>query len=284
MRLSFMETGFVYGNALRAQGLPYGAIAAAVRMVQWAEVHHGIGVAYLDRRARPRVPSRPPRVLAHEGGRLVVDAGGGSSLVVGPGVLDLACAAAAAHGVAAVAVRALDDLGWLGALAAQATRRGLACVLSFAADPASSDARDLAALYSPARSVFATPAEPAPWWIEAPLAHALHEGLLAGEALSDVRSALALASRPAAGAPPPGASLLCLTAAVGADDAARTLRGWPGERACAWEPDDLAALRRRAFEQGMAVDDAAFAAVTRRALATVIPSSEESRHQAGAEG
>ena len=288
MRQSLLETGFWYGNALRSLGLPYGAVAAAVKMVQWLEVFHGLGTACLERYRRAPMAFDPgaARILAEDKANLAVECGGQSSLLVGPGLLDMVTVTAQREGHAVARAAGLNHLAFLGALAERAATRGLAAVVTFQAEAGSGEAKDLAALYSAGRGIVALPLPdaPAPLWAELAAAPALH-GLIFAEALPLGEALAENALVPAADAQP-GCSLLCLDpAALDLESFAATLRRAARDGgAKLLEPAEVAQLKRQAVERGLEVDGRAWQRLARFALTAVVPSSDESRAQAGADG
>jgi LDH2 family malate/lactate/ureidoglycolate dehydrogenase len=290
MRLSLLETGFWIGNALRAAGLPYGASSAAVRMAQWAEAFHGIGWTLIERRcgAGRGFDAPPARIVAEDPRGATIDAGGQSSLLLGPGALDLVCAKAHGEGAAAATIADLRDLAFLGQLCGHAARRGFLACLAFRADEAQEELHDLAALYGPGRGIVAlpVPGREAPLWIELPRAPEGH-GLIQSGAWRDLSpadlGAAFLAPAPAAA---PGVTLAVAAIPEGEVDAlARALRELAARHGAeVHTPEDVAATWRRVLEQGFEVDDARWESLARFALSAVVPSSEASRDQAGADG
>lgn len=283
MRLATNELPFLYGGVLRALGLPYGAVGAAVRMVQWAEVFHGLGVRGLDRQRRQggSLAADAPTPLSDDERRIAIDAAGQSSLLIGPAALDLATARARERGRALVTLTELRHPLWLGQLANQATRRGLACALSFQCEP--EDADDLAALYSQGRTIVALPSEPAPLWVELPGAAQSHVRLLtvgpgAGEAWPDD------SLKPADQAEPGVALMVARLERAQAHSLAERLRTEaPAAKATLLEPDAVEALERRALRDGVEVPDEIYYPLARFGLTTLVPASEDSRSQAGAD-
>ncbi len=288
MRLSLLETSFWYGNALRAAGLPTGAVGAAVKMVQWAEAYHGMGTAYLERRRRAPMSFEPTMLrLTDEGATAFsVDAGGQSALLAGPGILDLATAKARDAGRATARVTGLRDLGFLGQLAERAVERGLAVFVTFQAAPGSGDAEALAGLYSQGRGIAALPleGEDGPLWVELPAAPAAHSRLMAGEAAlaAEDLATLALA---AAETPAPGATLACF--ALPPDDCVElaVVLQTAAEAAGAFmiRSCETASLWRTVTVRGLVVADETWDSLARYALTAVVPSSQGSRAQAGAD-
>jgi hypothetical protein len=288
MRQSLLESGFWYGNALRCLGLPYGAVPAAVKMVQWLEVFHGLGTTCLERYRREPMVFDPgaARVLAEDKTSLAVEGGGQSSLLLGPGLLDIVTVKAQREGHAVARATGLSHLAFLGALAERAAARGLAAVVTFQAEAGSGEAEDLATLYSAGRGIVALPlpGAPAPLWAELAAAPTLH-GLIFAEALP-LGEALAENALVPAADDQPGCSLLCLDpAALDLESFAATLRrAARDDGAKLLEPAEVAQLKRQAVERGLEVDDRAWQRLARFALTAVVPSSEESRAQAGADG
>jgi len=288
MRLSLNETYFLFSTVLRAKGFPYGALSGAVRMVQWAEIFHGIGLSFLERRRRapaPPIGSTAITLLTETTTGTAIDAAGQSALLVGPCALDLATERARAQGLGIVSITKARDLLWLGQLAEQAAKRGLVCMVSFQAAADASEARLLGELYSRGRSVVALPQdEESPLWIEMAAAPASHDLLMSSltEALSD--DFLRLALTPVAEARP-GATIVCQS--VTPEQSAtlgQALRDAAGEHTTLLEPSEVAGLRRRAVQEGFEVDPKEYYPLARFGLTTVIPSSEDSRQQAGADG
>jgi hypothetical protein len=288
MRMSLLETSFWYGNALRAAGLPTGAVGAAVKMVQWAEAYHGMGTACLERRCRAPMSFDPAALrLTDEGATAFsVEAGGQSALLAGPGILDLATAKARDAGRATARVTGLGDLGFLGQLAERAVERGLVVFVTFQAEPGSGDAEALAGLYSQGRGIAALPleGEEGPLWIELPAAPAGHARLMAGETALAAADLAALALE-AAEIPAPGATLACfelppddcIELAVVLQTAAETA-GLFMIKSC-----ETASLWRGVNVRGLDVADETWESLARFALSAVVPSSQTSRAQAGAE-
>ena len=286
MRLSLLELGFWYSTSLRALGLPYGAVPAAVKMVQWADALHGLGARFLERRREEPLSVDPGaiRLTSDEGAVCRIGGGGQTSLLLGPAALDLACAKASGAGRGLAAVEKLRDLAWLGALAERAARRGFLCAVTFSAPADSREAGDLAALYSPARSIIALPADGHPLWIEAPFASSAHAALLAGELPGEPAELLrALLSPGEAGKP--GFAVACYAPEAGAlgelAAQARELAAATGARV--WEPGAVAEAWRRLICDGLEVEDALYYSLANFGLTTVIRGSESSRRQAGAD-
>jgi len=250
MRLSHEETTFWYGCALRAAGMPAGAVPAAVAMIQWAEIRHGLGVAYFDRRwPTLGLDAGAMRLTADD----AIDGGGQSSLLVGPALLDIATVAAKTHGRATITAANTGDAGWLGQLTSVAATRGLAAVLSFTAR--GSDATDLAELYSAGRTIAALPDGAAIEWDKATAApgHAPAEH---------------------------GVALTCVDPARHAGYAAEIVAAAAG--ATVLSPQDIAAKYKDAMRGGVAVDAAAWRRLARGAFAVLAQSSARSLRAAGA--
>ncbi len=250
MRLSHEETTFWYGCALRAAGLPAGAVPAAIAMIQWAEIRHGLGVAYFDRRAATLALNAGAMRLRADN---AIDGGGQSSLLVGPALLDIAIVAAKTQGRATIAADNIGDAGWLGQLCDVAAERGLTAVLSFTA--LGSDAVDLAQLYSARRTIAALPDGTAIEW----------------------NMAVALPDHA------PGTQNVTLTVADPARDAgfaAHILAAADG--ATILTRDDVAARYRDAMRHGMDVDAAAWRRLAQRAFTVLAQSTEQSLRGAGA--
>ena len=284
MRLATNELPFLYGGVLRALGLPYGAVGAAVRMVQWAEVFHGLGVRALDRRRRgASLSAGETSLLSDAPGRIALGADGQSALLVGPPALDLATAHAHESGQALVTLAGLRDPLWLGQLARQAAKRGLACALSVQCaddDPAFDD---LATLYSPGRAVVALPAEPAPLWIELPSAPRSHDRLLSdglGPAERWPEDCLQPSNRATAGAT---LFVARLDTAESRALGERLRRDAAAAGATVLEPEAVAALEARALREGLEVPDEVYGPLARFGLTTLVPASADSRRQAGAD-
>ena len=286
MRLSLNETHFLFSTALRAAGFPYGSVNAAVRMVQWAEIFHGNGLIFLERcrGIMPKPDAAAVRVLRESERSAAVDAGGQSALLIGPALLDLATAKARAFGLGSVTATRLRDLLYLGQLAELAANRGLACALSFQVASDAPDAGCLEALYSRGRGIIALPHEWAPLWFDMAAPSARHEELLVAplESLSAdfARSFLTLGSGAEA-----GVVLVCWLLEDAAlarlhDDLVRNAV----PSVMVLSPSDVAALKDRAIEDGFEVHEKDYYPLARFGLTTVIPSSEESRQQAGADG
>ena len=257
MRLSYMETAFWYGCALRVAGVPAGAVYAAIRMMQWADFRHGFGVPYFERR-------RPTFRADVSALRLVddtaIEAGGLTSLIAGPLLLDRATVAAKRDGRATVTATGIADCGWLGHLAAQAAKRGLAAHLSFRGEGA--DAADLDALYSRDRTVIALPADPAPWWIEI------------DKAFGDLASSNEMRA--------PGAVLTCVDPVrhPGYADTVRAAARNAGATICA--PDEVAKDDWVKMRDGWDVDDADWRSLAEFGFGVLAESTERSLRSAGA--
>jgi hypothetical protein len=284
VRLSLLETGFWYTGVLRAAGLPYGAVPAAVRMVQWADAHHGapeaLGHGFLARRrAHLACDASAPRLTGTGEPVVTIDGAGQSSLLVGPGALDLATVQARKIGVGAAVITNVSDLAWVGSLASHAADRGLACFLSFACAPDSDEVADLAALYSTARTVVVLPGDDGVRWIDFAVATANHDRLMAGAdpAATDLDDDAFTPSE----APTPGVALVCWRPDPEFGDliVARAMAAG----ACVLEPAAVTALDRAVIEHGIAVDADQWRHLATRALTTVIPSSDESLAGAGAD-
>ena len=284
MRMALLESGFWFGNALRAAGLPYGAVGAAVKMAEWVEAFHGLGVACLD--AQGRVPlagdAGRMRIAGKRGGLTMIDAGGQSALMVGPVALDLAIADARKSGAGQVSIANLTDYLWLGQLAELAAGRGFACALGFQAE--GPEMPFLETHYSAGRSIVAVPAEPGPWWLELDAASKLHGEVMRGE-VQAIGAAAFDGALVAENDAPVGVSLLCAemdtpSRAMLKD---RLLALDDSQRAQVKTSDETAEIWRRVREDGFDVDAEAWRRVANWALTTVVPSSETSRHQAGAD-
>ena len=284
MRLATNELPFLYGNVLRALGLPYGALGAAIRMVVWAEVFHGLGVIGLDRQRRrnARLEPRSPSILSEGDQGIAIDAAGDSALLLGPAALDLACAKADAHGSATISLTGLRDLLWLGQLPRQAAKRGLACALSFQCPPDAAETADLEALYSAGRTVLALPGEPTPLWIELPVAAGRHENLFARG--SDAEETWPSDFLERAETNPTGVTLsVARPKTVDAKGLAQRLRA-EAQSLDLKEPKAVAALERKALQEGVEVPESIYYPLARYGLTTLVAASEDSRAQAGADG
>ena len=287
MRLALYETGFLFSTALRANGFPYGALQSAVRMVQWAEIFHGVGLRFLDRQRRAVHGHDPKaiRIVADGPTGAAIDGGGQSALLLGPGALDLATAKADRNGIGVVTVTNLRDHLWLGQLAEQAAKRSLLCCLAFQAMPESAEAADLRVLYSPGRSIVAIPDGPAPHWIELTSASVAHDRLLRDGPDAPTDKLLQDVLAPA-DAPLPGFSMMLqrLDATVLAETRELLLDAASRVGATVLDPEAVAALHKRALRDGFDVDPDDYYPLARYGLTTVIPSTEDSRAQAGADG
>jgi hypothetical protein len=250
MRLSHEETTFWYGCALRAAGLPAGALPAAVAMIQWAEIRHGLGVAYFDRRAATLALDAGAMRLCADN---TIDGGGQSSLLVGAALLDVAIVAAQSDGRATIRAVNTGDAGWLGQLCTVAAERGLIGVLSVRAH--GTDAQDLAALYSARRTIAALPDGTAIEWDRIMV--------LPGHAPVESGATLTLFDPVRHG----GIGAQILSAA----DGAIILRG-----------DDVAARTRAVMREGVEVDGAAWRRLAQRAFGVLAQSTEQSLRGAGA--
>ena len=284
MRLATNELPFLYGNVLRALGLPYGALGAAIRMVVWAEVFHGLGVIGLDRQRlrNARLEPSSPSILSEADQEIAIDADRASSLLLGPAALDLACTKADARGSATVKLTGLRDLLWLGQLPRQAAKRALACALSFQCPPDAPEAADLDALYSAGRTVVAMPDEPAPLWIELPTAAGRHEHLFAPGPDSEEIWPSDFLER--AETNPTGITLsVARPETVTAVALAQRFRA-EAQSLDLKEPEAVAALERRALQEGVEVPEGIYYPLARYGLTTLVPASEDSRAQAGADG
>lgn len=250
MRLSHEETTFWYGCALRAAGMSAGAVHAAVAMIQWGEIRHGLGVAYFDRRGPGLCLDPGAMKLSADDS---IDGGGQSSLLVGPALLDIATVAAKTQGRATITALNVGDCGWLGQLCAMAAKRGLIAVLSFCAQ--GSDAEDLAELYSAERTIAALPGGTAIEW----------------------RSAIALPGHAPARL---GVTLSCVDPACHVDFESEILAA--ADDATILSPDDIEAGYRDVMRNGVEVDEAAWRRLADAAFAVLADSTEQSLRGAGA--
>ena len=282
MRLSLLETSFWYTGVLRAAGLAYGAVPAAVCMVQWADAHHGepeaLGHGFLARRrAHLACDATAPRLTGTGEPVVTIDGAGQSSLLVGPGALDLVTVQARASGIGAAVLTNVSDLAWVGSLASHAAGRGLACLLSLAGTSDDEEASDLAALYSMARTIVALPGDDGVRWIDFAVATANHDRLMAGAdpAATDLGADAFMPSE----APTPGVAVVCWQPDRDFGDVIVAQATAAGARVN--EPAAVAALERAVIEHGIAVDDDQWRGLATHALTTVIPSSEESLAGAG---
>lgn len=257
MRLSYMENTFWYGCALRVAGVPAGALYAAVRMMQWADFRHGFAVSYFEAQ-RPAFCADGTKIRLI--GETEIDGNGQSSLIVGPPLLDRATVLAEEKGHATVLAENVSDLGWLGQLAALATKRGLAAILSFSAEDR--DAQILSGIYSADRTIAGLPGSDAPWWIEADRTDAFAD-------IVDTDPAHAV-------------SLTCVDPARHPDfpdkvRAAATDAGIPVS-----SPAEVAAADREKMRHGFEVDEAEWRSLAAYGFDVLAQSTERSLHSAGA--
>ena len=257
MRLSYTETSFWYGCALRVAGVSAGAVYAAIRMMQWADFRHGFGVSYFERR-RPTINTDTTVLHLIDDG--TIDAGGLTSLIAGPLLLDRATVATGNTGKATITALNVGDCGWLGQLAEQATKRGLAAQLSFRSE--GGDATDLSDIYSPDRTIVGLPGGEAPWWIES------------DTAFDD----LAARIQPAE----PAVTLTCVDPARYPDyaDAVRAAAADAGVAIAT--PDEIAENDRGKMRDGWTADDAEWRSLATYGFGVLAESTERSLRSAGA--
>ncbi len=274
MQLSLLETDFWIGGALRAAGLPYGALKPAIRMVQWAEMHDGRGLRALLARSRASLTCDPSaiRIAGESASDIQLDAAGQSSFLVGPLALDFAMAKAEAEGRGLARLRNVLDADWLPTLAETASDRGFTTLATY--QESCSDA---------GRAVLAMPgADGAPWWMEMGCATPLHDILMEGPPLPALTE-IGRSATTRGGGQQAGAALLCLRLSAAEQSQLRQIPMLLGQAAGARivGAADYAARRHRLREEGFEIDDQDWQALSALALTTVIESSEESRSQAG---
>lgn len=254
MRLSHMETSFWYGCALRVAGVPAGAVYAAIRMMQWADFRHGFAVSYFE---ATRQAMQTDTNALHLLDRQTIDAGGVTSLIAGPLLLDRATVLARETGLAAVTARNIDACGWLGQLVELATKRGFAAQLAY-----TSQGRDSAALsgiYSPSRTIIGLPGPDAPWWFETDTA-------IENFAWTDERTA-------------PGVTLTLADPNSYETDIRKII----AERGLKMRtPGEIAENDRRKMRDGWEADDAAWRSLAAYSFGVLAESTERSLHSAGA--
>lgn len=257
MRLSHTETAFWYGCALRVAGVPAGAVYAAIRMMQWADFRHGFGVSYFE---RCRHEFRRDMSELHLIDDDTIDAGGLSSLIAGPLLLDRATVEAKKSGRATVKALNVGDCGWLGQLAELATKRGLAAQLSFRSEKR--DAAILGDIYSPDRTIIGLPGNGSPWWIESDNAYS--DRTMDAELIE------------------PGVVLTCV-------DPLRDPNFFDGVREIAVNrgatvamPDEIADNDHVKMRDGWHVDDAEWRSLAEYSFGVLAESTEQSLRSAGA--
>lgn len=131
VRLSVKEMGLLCQRVLAASKMAPGCVDAAARMVQWTEVVLGRGLLMLRETLKDLAgdPVAPMPITVQTDSTAIIDGDGLSSLVTGPGALDVASAKARRFGLGAVEVRGSRHPGFLGCLAEQGAQRGLACLV-----------------------------------------------------------------------------------------------------------------------------------------------------------
>ncbi len=274
MQLSLLETDFWIGGALRAAGMPYGALGPAIRMVQWREAFQGEGCRELLTRCRRPIAcdSASITIVAEDAGSATIDGQGQSALLIGPGALDLALAKAEQQQSGLTRLQAIDDLAWLPALAETAARRGFAAIATYQAETGC--------------AVLALPGgDDGLWWMQMACATPLHDRLISGSPLPGfAEMGRTLATRGDGQAK--GATLLCLKLSAAEQNQLRQMPLMLGQAAGAriLTPSAYAQRWQEVLEQGFRVDDEVWQALSALALTTVIEGSETSRLQAGADG
>ena len=276
MQLSLLETDFWIGGALRAAGLPYGALKPAIRMVQWAEMHDGHGFRHLLESCRDALPCDPDAIeVASEADTdILLDAAEQSSLLVGPAAFDFAMAKAEAEGRGLARLRNIADTGWLPGLVESAAARGLTAALTCQAAGSESGC-----------AVLAIPdAVGSPWWMEMACATPLHDVLMEAGPLPGLSEiGRNLATR--ASGQQAGAALICLRLSAAEQSQLRQIPMLLGQAAGARiiGATDYAERWRRVRELGFEIGEEDWRVLSALALTTVIDSSEASRSQAGAD-
>ncbi len=274
MQLSLLETDFWIGGALRAAGMPYGALSPAIRMVQWREAFHGDGCHALLARCRRPIgcDTTAIEIVAEDTDSVTIDGQGQSALLIGPAALDLALAKAEHRQSGLTRLQGTDDLAWLPALAEAAARRGFAAVVTCQAEAGC--------------AVLALPgSDDGLWWMQMACATPLHDLLMRGVPLPGLAEmGRVLATRGDGEAE--GAALLCLKLSAAEQNQLRQMPLMLGQAAGAriLTPSAYARRWREVLEEGFQVDDEVWQALSELALTTVIDGSEASRRQAGADG
>ena len=275
MQLSLLETDFWIGGALRAAGMPYGALGPAIRMVQWREAYHGEGCSALLALCREPLDcdAASIEISAEDAASTTIDGRGQSALLIGPGALDLAMAKAERQQNGLTRLRETADLQWLPALTDTAARRGFTTVVTYQAEEGS--------------AVLALPGstDDGLWWMQMACATPLHDRLMNGAPLPGfAEMGRTLATR--GDGQSKGAALLCLKLSPAEQNQLRQMPLMLGQAAGAHilTPGAYAARRQAVLQEGFDVDDAVWQALSALALTTVIEGSETSRLQAGADG
>ena len=275
MQLSLLETDFWIGGALRAAGIPYGALGPAIRMVQWREAYQGEGCGALLARCREPFDcdAASIEISAEDDASTTIDGRGQSALLIGPGALDLAMAKAEHQQNGLTRLLETTDLEWLSALADTAAKRGFTAIITYQADAGC--------------AVLALPgsADDGLWWMQMACATPLHDRLMSGAPLLGfAEMGRTLATRGDGSSK--GAALLCLKLSAAEQNQLRQMPLMLGQAAGAsiQTPGAYAARWQEVLQQGFDVDDAVWQALSELALTTVIEGSETSRLQAGADG
>ena len=275
MQLSLLETDFWIGGALRAAGMPYGALGPAIRMVQWTEAYQGEGCSALLTRCRGPLDCDAASIelVADDADSTTIKGYGQSALLIGPGALDLAMAKAESRQSGLARLQETADLQWLPALADTAAERGFTAIITYQADEGG--------------AVLALPgnADDGMWWMQMACATPLHDRLMSGVALPGfAEMGRSLATR--GDGQSRGAALLCLKLSSAEQNQLRQMPLMLGQAAGAriMTPDAYAARWREVLKQGFQVEDAVWRDLSALALTTVIEGSESSRLQAGADG
>jgi len=266
MRLSLLELPTLVRRALLVAGLPRGVVDTAARMVAWAEIERGDGLAFLEShlpeiagavRARPMPVRQTARAC-------VLASNGASPLLWAPLVLDLATAAARREAVGMAHVPDGAEAAPLGWVADQAARRGL-----------------IALLAGPSGTWAALPVDGAIWRLEhAGRFPASVEAELPERTQAGLAAWLARPIEPK-GAPRRGVCLLCADAAAFGAAAPKAALQVLRSGARVQPPDEAEAQRAAAMRDGVEVDAALWLRLRRFGDRVLVENSERSRQGAG---
>ena len=133
MNVSLRELVVLIRRVLFSLRVPTHATLSASRLIAQLEMREGKGLAYLeDLLSQPLDWDIKPRAAVASDGVMRIDAGGGSALLLGPAVLDTACAHAKARGVGIVLAESIGGLPFATVLDELGTRRGIATLVAVA--------------------------------------------------------------------------------------------------------------------------------------------------------
>jgi hypothetical protein len=287
--LSLKEVSALASRVLEASGWPVGSLAAAAAAVQQGEVIHGGALAAVAKDLRAGGGAPPPgELMVRRGGPdwAQIDAHGGHSLFFGPAAADLACALADAEGTGLVMVSSCAESAHLAAAAWTLAARGYG-VLAIAASERRRVQQAVVGTPGPAITWLIPNGASGPELRTERLDRIGARGRLLparlGRTARDVAELVDALLGPAPGNRLAGRTvvLVCCTGDEALELTRSARRFGPGSTSRHCTAAEVDRRRAKLLEHGVELDRPTWIALMDHADQTLVPTSEQSRREAG---